>query len=113
MQALVLLNDPIFVEAARAFGERIMREGGDSFDSRLRFACWTALSRPPGAEETAVLRRLYHSRRARYSTDREAASNLIRAGEAPVPDDLDTAELAAWASLARAILNLNETITRE
>lgn len=112
MQALVLLNDPIFVEAARAFGERIMRQGGDSFDERLRFAYECALSRPPQAEEVALLRRLYHSRKARFSTDRSAAERLISTGEAPVPSDLDAAELAAWTSVARAILNLHETITR-
>jgi hypothetical protein len=112
MQALVLLNDPIFAEAARAFGERIMRQGGSTVDERLRFAFERALSRPPDAKETEILRRLYHSRRARYSTDRAAAERLIRVGEAPVPTDLDAAELAAWASVARAILNLHETITR-
>src|SRR5207244_4281863 len=69
MQALVLLNDPIFVEAARVFAERIMRHGGATFEDRLRFAYRCALSRSPREEETAILRRLYHSRRDRYSAD--------------------------------------------
>lgn len=113
MQALVLLNDPIFVEAARVFGERIVRQGGPTFESRLRFAYLSAVSRPPAATETAVLRRLYHSRLARYSADRAAAERLTHIGEAPVPKELDVAELAAWASVARVLLNLHETITRE
>jgi hypothetical protein len=113
MQALVLLNDPIFVEAARAFGERTMRHGGPTFEERLRFAYRCALARPPQPAEVAILRGLYHSRRARYSSDRPAAVQLISTGEAPVPRDLDAVELAAWTSVAHAILNLNETITRE
>jgi hypothetical protein len=113
MQALTLLNDPIFVEAARVFAERILRQGGATFEDRLRFAYRCALSRPPGAAEVAILRELYHSRRARYSADRAAADELIGTGEAPVPKDLDAVDLAAWASVAHAILNLHETITRE
>jgi hypothetical protein len=112
MQALVLLNDPIFVEAARAFAERILREGGTTLEGRLRFAYLSALSRPPSESEIAVLRRLYHTRRARFSTDRAAAEKLIRVGEAPVPKELDAAEMAAWTAISRVILNLHETITR-
>jgi hypothetical protein len=112
MQALVLLNDPIFVEAARVFGERIMRQGGPSFEERLAFAYRCALSRPPRAAEVAILRRLYHSRRDRYSADPAAAQRLIHTGEAPVPNDLNPVELAAWTSIAHALLNLHETITR-
>jgi hypothetical protein len=112
MQALVLLNDPIFAEAARVFGERILRHGGPTFESRLRYAYQCALSRMPDAKETAMLRRFHETRRARYSTDRADAERLISAGEAPVAKDLDTADLAAWASVARTLLNLHETITR-
>ena len=90
-----------------------MRHGGTSFEDRLRFAYRCALSRPPRAAEVVILRGLYHSRRARYSADRAVAERLIGAGEAPVPKDLDAAELAAWTSLAHAILNLHETMTRE
>jgi hypothetical protein len=112
MQALVLLNDPIFVEAARAFGARILREGGPTLESRLGFATACVLSRPPRDAEVTLLRRLYHTRRARYSTDRAAAEQLIRVGDAPLPKDLDPVELATWASIARVLLNLHETITR-
>jgi hypothetical protein len=112
MQALVLLNDPAFVEAARAFAERILRHGGESFDSRLRFAYRNTLSRAPKEREMALLRRLYHSRRARYSADLTAARARMHAGEAPVPKDLDAVEMAAWTAVARTLLNLHETITR-
>ena len=112
MQALVLLNDPIFVEAARGFGERILREGGASFERRLEFAYQCALSRPPRLEETAVMRKLYQRQRARYAAGRADAERLIAAGERPTAGDLDAVELAAWTAVARALLNLHETITR-
>src|SRR5204863_5426529 len=69
MQALVLLNDPIFVEASRVFGERIMRHGGATFDARLNFAWQAALSRPATATETRLVRRLYDEQRARHVKD--------------------------------------------
>ncbi len=112
MQALVLLNDPIYVEASRVFAERILREGGSRFDRRLDFAYEAALSRAPESQETTILRDLYRSQRARYAADPAAARQLILTGEKAVPKDLDPVELAAWTSVARAILNLHETITR-
>jgi hypothetical protein len=113
MQALVLLNDPIFVEAARAFGERIVSQGGSSFEQRLQFAYRCALSRTPEATEIKLLRRMYHTRLARYSADRAAAARLVGEGETALANDPKRAELAAWISIARTILNLHETITRE
>lgn len=112
MQALVLLNDPIFVEAARVFAERMLRESETTPEQRIAYAYEHALSRLPRQEEIAVLKRLYERERARYRADREAAQRLIATGEWPVPTDLDSAELAAWTAVARAILNLHETITR-
>ncbi|MFN3651341.1 MAG: PSD1 and planctomycete cytochrome C domain-containing protein [Armatimonadota bacterium] len=112
MQALVLLNDPIFVEASRVFAQRILREGGESLESRARFAFRTAVSRDPSAEELKIVRELYHNRRARYSADRKEAEKAIHVGEAPVDRELDPVELATWATIGRAILNLHETITR-
>jgi hypothetical protein len=112
MQALVLLNDPTFVEAARVFAERIARQGGRTFEQRVAFAYRTALSRAPRPEEVALLRRLYRSQYARYSADRTAAEKVIAAGEQPVAKGLDAVELAAWTSVARVLLNLHETITR-
>jgi mono/diheme cytochrome c family protein len=112
MQALVLLNDTSFVEAARSFAARILRQGGKTLEQRLDFAYRIALSRPLNAKEIAILRGLYHSQRTRYAADREAATQLIATGDSPPATDLDPVELAAWTSVARAILNLHETITR-
>jgi hypothetical protein len=112
LQALVLLNDPIYVEAARALAERAMREGGGSPGSRVEWVYRAALSRKPRPDEASVLAGLLDKHLTEYRADRAAASELIRTGERPVPTDLDPAELAAWTSVARVVLNLHETITR-
>ncbi|HEU0105549.1 MAG TPA: DUF1553 domain-containing protein, partial [Vicinamibacteria bacterium] len=111
-QALALLNDPTYVEAARVFAARILREGGPSLDGRLRWAYERALGRAPREEEAQILGALLRKHRAQYRADPRAAGLLARAGLAPVPSDLDLVELAAWTSVARAILNLPELITR-
>ena len=112
LQALVLLNDPIYVEAARVFAERLMREGGATVESKIAFGFQQALSRPPHAEETALLAALFEKHRAQYQADAAAAEKLIHTGERPVPGDLSAIELAAWTSVARVIFNLHEMITR-
>jgi hypothetical protein len=110
--ALVLLNDPTFVEAARAFAARMVREGGPSVDDRIRWAWREALSRHPSELELGMLRSLYDRDREEYRANAEAAIQLLTIGLAAPPADMAPEELAAWTSVARAILNLNETITR-
>lgn len=112
LQALVLLNDPTYVEASRAFADRILRQGGGDDPDRISFAFRTALGREPRAEEAAILADLLAKHRAEFAADRPAAEALLKVGAGPAPADLDRAELAAWASVARAILNLHETMTR-
>jgi hypothetical protein len=113
LAALALLNDPSFVEAARVFAARVLREGGATEADRIAWAWRTALSRPPDQREAAALSRLYRQSRERYAADPAAAGQLLGVGLAPRPGDLDAADLAAWTAVARAILNLNEAITRE
>jgi len=110
--AMVLLNDPTFVEAARVFAERIVREGGDTNDARLRMAFRQATSREPSHEELALLSELLSINQKQYASDTAAAEKLISTGLAPLADDLDVAELASWTAVARALLCMNETITR-
>jgi Protein of unknown function (DUF1553)/Protein of unknown function (DUF1549)/Planctomycete cytochrome C len=112
LQSLVLLNDPIYVEAARVFAERIVKEGGNATADRTGWAYRRALSRDPKAEEHIVLVTLYEKHLAEYSKDKDAAQKLVGTGERPVPKDVDVAELAAWTSVARVLLNLHETVTR-
>lgn len=110
--ALVLLNDPTFVEAARAFAARILCEGGTTVKERLNFAFRQAVSRDADPEEQDELEYLLEQNSSYYRDHREAASQLLGVGLTPVPDHLDKTELASWTLVARAILNLNEVITR-
>jgi hypothetical protein len=112
LQALVLLNDPIYVEAARVFAERIVKEGGATEAERLEWAYRRALSRGARPDEVKLLAALYQKHKAEYAADREAAKKLVATGEWPVSKDVDLAELAAWTSVARVLLNLHETISR-
>ena len=112
LQALVLLNDPTFVEAARVFAERIMREGGQDVERQLIWAYKTAVSRSPDDEISKQLRMLYDEHLAHYQANASEAQKLVAQGEATVAEDLDAAKLAAWTSVSRVILNLHETITR-
>jgi hypothetical protein len=111
-QALVLLNDPIYVEAARVFAERIIKEGGTGVKERLTWAFGCALSRKPTAEEIKLLADLHARHANQYVADKQAAQKLLAAGAHPLPEGADVVELAAWTSVARIILNLHETITR-
>jgi hypothetical protein len=111
-QALVLLNDPTFVEASRAFASRILREGGTDTQARLTWAWRQALCRAPSVQELAELRALLERQLADYRRDAASADAFLKVGLLPVAQDLDHAELAAWTNLARVILNLHETITR-
>lgn len=113
LQALVTLNDPVFVEAARVFGQRIMQEGGDSLTQKLTYAFRLCVARRPRDKELEVLQRLYTAHLAKYQADGAAAKSLVSNGAAPRADALPTAELAAWTALGNVLLNLDETITRE
>jgi hypothetical protein len=111
-QALVQLNDPTYVEAARVLAARILSEGGASTEERLAWAWQRALQRGPRADEIATMNELLTGHLAIYRQNPEAAAALVKIGNAPVADSLDRAELAAWTHVARVLLNLHETITR-
>ncbi len=112
VQALVLLNDPSYVEAARAFAERIVREGGNKPRARIAWAMNEALSREPTKAEVRVLDKLYGANKKEYRKDEKAAAALVAVGQHPVPEEIDSVELAAWTAVARTIMNLPEFITR-
>ena len=111
-QALVLLNDPTYVEACRAFATRILKEGPATPEGRLNWAWLQAVQRNPRAPEAQAVRTLLEQHLAAYKADPKAAVELLKVGYAPVPEGLDQAELAAWTHVARVLLNLHETITR-
>jgi hypothetical protein len=111
-QALALLNDPTYVEAARVFAARIVKEGGANDEARLTWAFRRAVSRSPKPEELAILNKLLAKHREEFRTNAAAAEQLPRTGLAPAPETIAKPELAAWTSIARTILNLHETVTR-
>jgi len=113
LQALDLLNDPIYVEAARVFAQNAVANGGKSFRSRLEWIFDRALNRAPTAEERAVLSGLYERSLKRFAADPDGARGFLGTGEAPQPPDArPSASLAATATVTRAVLNLHELITR-
>lgn len=111
LQALVLLNDPSYVEAARGLAARLIRDEADP-RARLDRAFQLVLSRPPRAQEAAVLMGLLNRHYNQYAAQPAAARDLLRTGDSPNPAGVDPAELAAWTSVARVLLNLHEAITR-
>ncbi|MCI0739672.1 MAG: PSD1 and planctomycete cytochrome C domain-containing protein [Gemmataceae bacterium] len=113
LQALVTLNDPTFVEAARVFAERILSQGPRDIDGRLTYAYRVALCRPPSADEIKVLTAHLAKQTKHFQENREAASKLVQFGNYPRLANLDEVEHAAWTAVASMILNLDETITRE
>jgi hypothetical protein len=111
-QALVLLNDPTYVEAARALAGRILNEAGKTTPERLEFAYRTVLLRSPRPEEVDVLAALVEKHQREFAADKPAAEQLLKVGDSSAPAAYDPAELAAWTSGSRVLLNLHETITR-
>jgi hypothetical protein len=112
LQALVLLNDPGFGETARALAGRIVREGGTTLAERSDFAFRLAQSRPARPAEAAVLGRLFDKHRAEFASDRTAALALVGNNLGELEGE-KLAELAAWTSVAKVILNVYETVTRK
>ncbi|HUR52683.1 MAG TPA: PSD1 and planctomycete cytochrome C domain-containing protein [Gemmataceae bacterium] len=110
-QALVLLNDPEFVEAARVFAANTLAAGKDDA-GRIAWAFERATGRVPKGEEAKVLVGVLAKHRKDYAADAKAADALLKVGESPAPKDVPAAELAAWTSVCRVVLNVHETITR-
>jgi hypothetical protein len=113
LQALVLMNDPTYVEAARVFAERVLREGGKDDKSRIDYAFRLATARKPAGKEESVLRALLERQLIVFRRDRAAAAKLLAVGEAPPDKTLDPSDVAAWTTVTSTILNLDETITRQ
>jgi len=110
--ALVLLNDPSFVEAARVLAAKVLACGATNDQDRLRWAWRQVLGREAQSHEAERLEQLLAKHRAEFSADYPAAEALVSVGISPRAENVDVAELAAWTSVSRALLNLNETITR-
>ena len=110
-QALTLLNDPTFVEAARVFAARLLAAGAND-DSRIDLAFQQTLSRAPKPAERQSLTAFLAAQRDYFTQHADDAKKTLTSGVAPAPASADAAEIAAWTQLCRVVLNLHETITR-
>ncbi|MCP5117949.1 MAG: DUF1553 domain-containing protein, partial [bacterium] len=113
LQALNLMNDVAYVEAARKMAERMMREGGTTPPERLGYGFRLASARRPQERESRVLLDAFGGFLESYRSEPKAAMRYLGQGESEHDETLDPAELAAYASVASLILNLDETITKE
>ena len=112
LQALNLMNDVTYVEAARRLAERMMTEGGSTPVERVSFAYRLATAHEPEPETRSILVDAFAGHFDRYQADRAGALLLVSAGESSRNETLDIAELAAYQMVASMILNLDGTITR-
>ena len=110
-QALTLLNDPTFVEASRAFAQRLLSDLRAKDEARLRQAFRLALARDPKPAELSSLTAFLHQQREEAARQPADAAKFVAVGQAP-SSPLPTVELAAWTQVARVMLNLHETVTR-
>ena len=112
LQALTLLNDPTYIEAARVLALRAMADA-KSIEDRVAAMVRRVLGRHATADEVKILAEGCRKRLARYRIDAKAAEALVKVGTSPVPDGVDIGELAALTLTASTLLNLDETITKE
>lgn len=111
LQALLLMNGPQFVEAARNLGQRMMKHGGRSTDERIVYAFRLVTARRPTTAELSVLREAY-AEEFKRSQNQDIAKQSVHVGASPVASELNLSELSAYTSVARLIMNLNEAITK-
>ena len=112
LQSLVLLNDPQFVESAKALSQRMQVEGGSSLDEQLSFAFRVSTSRQPKSTELELLNRLYNEQYSRFSKKIQDAKQFLEVGEFELDQALEPVSTAALAMVANAILNHDETYTK-
>jgi hypothetical protein len=112
LQALVLMNDVQFVEAARKFAERIMLGGGADAKSKVDYAFRSVVSRFPTVQESATLQQLYREYQAEFKKSPSEAEEFLQVGDMPRNASLTADELAAWTMIAHLILNLSESVTK-
>ena len=111
MQALVLLNDPQFIEAARGLAERAMRHS-DKYDQRVAFISQHILARNLSAVERTVVRASHSELAEFYDAHADDAQKLAAVGETEADENVDVAQLATWTMLCNQLMNLDEALNK-
>ena len=112
LQALALMNDPTYVEAARKLAERAMTDGGATAEERIGYVYRLVVCREPRPAEVAVLKNVLDRESSGYRAHPESAAKLLSVGDSARTGQLDPVEHAAWTMVCSAILNLDETVTK-
>ena len=112
LQALLLLNDPQYVEAARVLAERVLREAGPGLDERITHAFRTLTSRRPTADEVTVLERLYREQREEFRARPGAAEKFLAVGDAKRDEELSSLDVAALAVMVNALMNHDAAVMK-
>jgi hypothetical protein len=112
LQALLLLNDPQYFEAARVLGQRVMVEGGSAAETRAAFLFRLCTARAPNPDELNELIALYEDVLPQFQDDLVAAHEILAIGESKPDETLDPAESATWTIVANTVLNLDEVVTK-
>jgi hypothetical protein len=112
LQALVTLNDPVFVEAAQALARRMIKDGGDTVESRVSYGFRLCLTRPPHEKEVQRLADLFAKARSEYARSPKEALQLATDPLGPLPTGMDAVEVAAWTVVSNVLLNLDEMFAK-
>jgi hypothetical protein len=112
LQALVTLNDPVYIEAAQALARRALAEGGATTNERIAYALKLCVARDATEQEIGRVAKLLASEQAHFEQDPAAAKKLAESHLGPMPASMNAAELAAWTVVANVLLNLDEVITK-
>ena len=113
LQALALMNEVTYVEAARALAQRMMKEGGDTLDSRLTTGFRLVTARTPDSETLRVLKSGFERRKKEFEKNEEGAKSFIMQGNSKPDSSLPATELAAYSATASILLNLDRVITKD
>ena len=112
LQALMLMNDPQFIEAARFLAQRTIDEALPDDEASLRWMFHQCLKRAAKPSEIDTILSVYQTWNSRFQNDQESAKGLVRIGEQPSPETYDPADLAAWTMVANLLLNMDEFISK-
>jgi hypothetical protein len=112
LQALLLMNEPQCVEAARHLAQKAIREGGATAEARAAWMLRRCTQRVPSEKDTADLAALVRAQSERYAKDPEAAKKAVAGGDLPADPALDAVELASWTLAASVVLNLDEVLNK-